>query len=173
MQPGTVAFIPGWIILLIVILTISLAFPKLFFCKNSSKNSNQIINPLLLALIIGSLMPAFDDFLAFVFGPPFAHHSLFHSFLGPILTFILFRIISNPRITKFAVLGNICHILFNFYLDYVAFLYPLTNKEFGLSNLVHLSTYNLKVIHYPIIFLLFAFFSLKYFLNQRKVSQEK
>lgn len=154
MKPGTVAFVPGWIILFITILTLATLFPSFFQSEQISKQ--LIINPFLFAFILGSLMPAFDDLLAFLFGPPFAHHSLFHSLIGVLLTYLLFLLIGTSDIAKYALLGNLYHILFNFYLDYVTPFFPFTYREFGLTNLIRVSTYWLKVIHYPIIFILFA-----------------
>src|SRR3990167_760616 len=106
-EPGSVNFIPAWIILLIGIITVALLFPKIF-----SKRDN-LISPLLLAFILGSLMPAFDDIFTFFLGPPFAHHSIFHSITtGPIITFIIFARISGLKIAKYAVLGNLSHTFF-------------------------------------------------------------
>ena len=78
MKPGAVASIPGWIILFITILTIAILFPSLFLSNQT--NLQYPINTFLFAFLIGSLLPTFDDLFAFLFGPPFAHHSLFHSF---------------------------------------------------------------------------------------------
>lgn len=161
MKPGAVAFIPGWIILLITILTLAILIPSLF--PEPKTVQSQLINIYLLAFIIGSLIPAFDDILAFLFGPPFAHHSLFHSFFGSILTFFFFLILSSSEIAKYALLGNLYHIFFNFYLDYVTLFFPLTYREFGLTDIIKISTYWLKAIHCPIIFVLFAYAIFKFF----------
>lgn len=146
MKPGAVAFIPGWVILFITILTAAILFPSLF--PN---------NTLLFMFIIGSLLPVFDDLLAFLFGPPFAHHSLFHSFAGSALTYLFFFLTGGSEIAKYAFWGNMYHIFFNFYLDVVALYFPFSYREFGLTSLTRVSTYWLKVIHYPIIFILFAY----------------
>lgn len=153
MKPGAVAFIPGWIILFITILTIAILFPSLF----GKATEGYPINNLLFAFVIGSLLPAFDDLLAFVFGPPFAHHSLFHSLLGTILAFVIFTFLANKEVAIYVFLGNLYHIFFNFYLDVVTLFFPFTYREFGITNLTGISTYWLKVIHYPIIFLLFSY----------------
>lgn len=158
MQQGAVAFIPGWIWLQMLIFVIAVFLPY-FFQYNAKKAA---ISPYLFAFFIGSLMPVFDDLLAFVFGPPFAHHSLFHSLLGSVITYLIFRLLFNKEVAKYAFFGNILHILFNFYLDYVTFLFPLTYQEFGLTDITHISTYWLKVIHYPILLLLFAVAVYKY-----------
>lgn len=162
MESGAVAFVPGWIILLITVITLALFFPKLFSMSQKTSPSN-IFNPYLLAFIVGSLMPIFDDLLAFVFGPPFAHHSIFHSLIGPLITYLLFRLISTNQIARYALFGNLYHIMFNFYLDYVTLFFPFTYREFGLADIIGVSTYWLKVIHYPIIFLLFVFSIVRYF----------
>lgn len=155
MAPGTVAFIPGWVILFITILILAVLFPSLF--PQPITVQSKLINIYLFAFIIGSLMPTFDDLFAFLFGPPFAHHSLFHSFFGSILTFIIFFIFSDPEVAKYAFFGNIYHIFFNFYLDYVTPFFPFTYREFGLTDIIKISTYWIKVVNYPIILLLFAF----------------
>lgn len=154
MKPGAVAFIPGWIILFITILTGATLFPSLF---PQDTNSSHLVNVFLFAFIIGSLIPAFDDLLAFLLGPPFAHHSLFHSFLGAALVYILFFLVNSGEIAKYVLFGNLYHIFFNFYLDVVTPFFPFSYKEFGLTSITHISTYWLKVIHYPIIFVLFSF----------------
>lgn len=146
MKPGAVAFIPGWVILFITILTGAILFPSLF--PN---------NTILFIFIIGSLLPVFDDLLAFIFGPPFAHHSLFHSFPGVILTYFFFFLTGGGEIAKYAFLGNMYHIFFNFYLDVVTPFFPFSYREFGLTSITRISTYWLKVINYPIIFILFAY----------------
>lgn len=169
MPPGAVSFIPGWIWLLIVVFSIALLFPKLFIPKKSDvKISNELINPFLFAFIIGSLMPAFDDLFAFLFGPPFAHHSIFHSLFGSFLTFIIFRSFSTPTVAKYAFWGNITHTLFNFYLDYVTLFFPLTTQEWGLTHIIKVNTYWLKVIHYPVILTLFGYSILNYFWQIKK-----
>lgn len=163
MEAGSVAFIPGWIILLITIITLALLFPKLFSVTQKLASETRIFNPHLLAFILGSLMPVFDDLLTFIFGPPFAHHSLFHSFIGTATTYFLFRIIATREAAKYAFFGNLYHILFNFYLDYVTFFFPFSYREFGLTDIIRVSTYWLKAIHYPIILLLFVFSIVRYF----------
>src|SRR3989344_139636 len=117
MEPGIVVFIPPWILLLIVILTVAIHPWGIKLFHNKHEQKDLPINPLLLAFIIGSMMPAFDDLLAFIFGPPFAHHSVFHSFSGTALTYIIFLMISTKHIAKYALFGNFVHILFNFYFD--------------------------------------------------------
>lgn len=154
MAPGAVSFIPGWIMLFITILILALFFPSLF--PYSQISQSQLINAYFLAFIIGSLMPAFDDLFAFLFGPPFAHHSLFHSFFGSILTYFFFLILGGSEIAKYALFGNLYHIFFNFYLDYVTLFFPLTYREFGLTDIIKVSTYWIKAIHYPLILLLFV-----------------
>ncbi len=166
MEPGTIAFVPGWIILLITIFTFSILFPRVF----PKSKKEFLINPYLLAFIIGSLMPVFDDLFPFVFGKPFAHHSLFHSLIGVGLTFLIFRIFSTTKIAKYAFGGNLAHIFFNFYLDRVTLLFPFTYQEWGLTDLTAISTYWLKVINYPIIFLLFAWAIIRFFLNFKHTS---
>lgn len=153
MKPGAVAFIPGWIILFITILTFAVLFPSLF--KNGSTNSIYPINGFLFAFIIGSLLPVFDDLFAFLFGPPFAHHSLFHSFFGSAITYAIFFFLGGSEIAKYVFLGNLYHIFFNFYFDVVTPFFPLSYREFGLTSIIRVSTYWLKVINYPIIFILF------------------
>ncbi len=154
MKPGAVASIPGWIILFITILTIAILFPSLFLSNQT--NLQYPINTFLFAFLIGSLLPTFDDLFAFLFGPPFAHHSLFHSFLGATFTFIFFFILADDQVAKYALFGNLYHIFFNFYLDVVTPFFPFSYREFGLTSLTRISTYWLKVVHYPIIFILFA-----------------
>lgn len=169
MQPGSVAFIPAWIILLMATFTIAMLFPKLFDKSNPDKK--EILNPFLIAFVVGTLMPVFDDLLAFTFGPPFAHHSLFHSFLGPLITYVLFRIIGNQTIAKYAVAGNLLHIFFNFYLDYVTLFFPFTYQEFGLTDLIKISTAWLKIISYPIILILFSFSVVKFFYRYKNLTK--
>lgn len=161
MKPGAVAFIPGWIILFITILSIATFFPSLF-APNASNNTYPM-NPFLFAFIIGSLMPVFDDLLAFLFGPPFAHHSLFHSFLGAVLTYIFFFFLGGNQIAQYAILGNLYHIFFNFYLDIVTPFFPFSHREFGLTSFIHVSTYWIKVINYPIIFIFFFLAVINFF----------
>jgi len=156
MEPGTVAFIPGWIILFITILTFVMLRPKLFKL------------PYLIAFTVGSLMPAFDDLFAFIFGTPFAHHSLFHSLLGPVITYLIFIFISNKKPAKYALLGNLYHIIFNFYFDFLALFFPFTYQEFGLTDIIKVNTYWIKATHYPIIFALFTYALIKYFYVYRK-----
>ena len=160
MKPGAVAFIPGWIILFITILTIAILFPTLF---PNTPNSSYPISPLLFAFLIGSLLPAFDDLLAFLFGRPFAHHSLFHSFVGSVITYVSFLVLSGGEVAKYALFGNLYHIFFNFYLDVVTPFFPFTYREFGLTDITKVSTYWLKVIHYPLIFILFAWSIIVFF----------
>lgn len=169
MQEGAVAFIPGWIWLEIIVITIALLYPKLF--SKDKKQKYSIINPYFLAFLIGSLMPAFDDLLAFVLGEPFAHHSLFHSLIGSVITYAIFWIISNKDFAKYALFGNLTHTFFNFYLDYVTLFFPLTYQEFGLTDITNISTYWLKVIHYPIILILFIYAIFKTF--QKAAQEEK
>lgn len=163
-EPGTVAFIPGWIMLFITILSFALLFPGFFKDK---KTKGSPISPTFLAFIVGSLMPAFDDLFAFVFGPPFAHHSLFHSLAGAGLIYLIFRVISTKNLAKYAFWGNTTHIVFNFYLDFTTLLFPLTYQEFGLSGLTGISTYWLKAIHYPLILFFFIYSVVKYFWSQK------
>lgn len=156
MKPGAVAFIPGWILLFITILTWAIFFPGFFSNSHLDKPYIQIISPLLLSFLIGSLMPAFDDLFAYLFGPPFAHHSLFHSFFGSLITFLFFYLISTPDIAMYAFLGNLYHICFNAILDYVTLFFPLSYREFGLTDLVGFSTYQIKILFYPLILILFG-----------------
>ena len=162
MEPGAVAFVPGWVILFIIILSMGAVFPGLFVSNNNL--GSNVINPAFFAFIVGSLMPVFDDLLAYIFGKPFAHHSLFHSFLGPIITYVFFLVLS-PNYASYAFMGNLSHSFFNFYLDRVAFFFPFSYKEHGLSDLVGVGTRALKAIHYPLIFLFFAYSLLKFFLR--------
>lgn len=155
MIPGTVAFIPGWILLFITILTLAILQPTLFIYTGSSSYGN-IISPFLLIFTIGSLMPAFDDLFAYIFGKPFAHHSLFHSFAGTVTTFIIFYFLGGFEIGKYALLGNFYHIFFNFFLDYTTLLFPLTYREFGLTHIIKITTYQIKVVFYPLILLIFG-----------------
>lgn len=164
MDPGTIAFIPGWIILLITIFTFAILYPGLF---KRVKHKNSLINPFFFAFIIGSLMPVFDDLLTFIFGPPFAHHSVFHSLLGAALTYGIFLTISTKQIAKYALLGNLFHTFFNFYFDRVALFFPLAYQEFGLSDIVNINTYWIKAVHYPVIFVLFAWSVVKFFRAQK------
>ena len=158
LQPGSISFIPGWIWLLFIILGIGMTWPKIIKER-----------PLFFAFIIGSLMPTFDDLFAFVFGPPFAHHSVFHSLLlGPPLTYALFYFLSNTKVAKYALLGDIVHIAFNFSLDYVALFFPISYQEFGLTDIFHVSTYGLKIIFYPVILLFFWYSVIRYFLQFKK-----
>lgn len=166
MKPGAVSLIPGWIWLEMIIFILAVLKPNLF--KFNLKNRNYLISPLLFAFFIGSLMPVFDDILAFLFGPPFAHHSLFHSFLGSLLTFLIFRSISKFEIALYALAGNLLHIFFNFYLDYVSLFFPLTYQEFGLTDILRINTYWLKIIHYPILLIFFTYSIYKYFLTLKK-----
>lgn len=173
MEPGTIGFIPPWIMLLIVVLTLAINpwSSKLFHSNDKQKDSP--ISPLLLAFIIGSLMPAFDDLLTFVFGPPFAHHSVFHSLVGSLLTYVIFIAISTKNIAKYALFGNFAHILFNFYFDRLTLFFPLTYQEFGLTDIININTYWIKAIHYPIILLLFFYSLLKYFLQFKKINHSR
>lgn len=164
MTPGSVGFIPPWVFLFIVIITFACFFPKFF----KHPKSNNIVSPYLFAFIIGSIMPIFDDLSAFIFGPPFAHHSIFHSLLGSVLTYFLFRVISSPDIAKYAFLGNLTHTFFNFYFDYVALFFPITYQEFGLTDILRIDTYWIKALHYPIILVLFLASILRFFLSQKK-----
>jgi hypothetical protein len=107
-------------------------------------------------------MPAFDDIFAFLFGPPFAHHSLFHSLFGPLITFVIFLAISDSSLAKFALYGNITHIIFNYSLDYVTLFFPINYSEYGLTDIIGINTYWIKAIAYPIILVLFAFSVLTY-----------
>jgi len=161
MEPGTVAFIPGWIVLFITIIALALRFPH-FFKKWG------VISPLFLAVIVGSLIPALDDIFAFFFGPPFAHHSLFHSLIGTILTYISFKIMFPKSIAAFAFFGNMFHILFNYFLDYTTLFYPFTLKEFGFSDIIGIDTYWIKAIVYPLIFVLFVYSVTKYLISYKK-----
>lgn len=162
MKPGAVAFIPGWVILFIIILSVGMLWPNIF---DSSENQNTLlINRVFLAFIIGALMPVFDDLLAFMLGKPFAHHSLFHSLIGSAITYFIFILLS-PEVALFALYGNLSHTFFNFYLDRVAFFFPLSYREYGLADILKTSTYMMKVIHYPIIFLLFGLAVFKFFLG--------
>lgn len=164
MSPGAISFIPGWIWLLMVVFTVGLLFPRVFNPKKTdTKISNNLINPYFLAFIIGSLMPAFDDLLAFVFGPPFAHHSLFHSLFGSLITLLIFRGLSTPKVAIYAFFGNLTHTTFNFYLDTVTPFFPFIYQEWGLTHITKVNTYWLKVIHYPLILVLFGFSILKYY----------
>lgn len=169
MQPGSVAFVPPWIIFEIAVITIALLFPKLFK-DNTTKPFRiaSVISAPLVAFITGSLVPILDDFFAFLFGPPFAHHSLFHSLMGIIITYMLFRLISKQEYAIFAVLGNLFHIFFNFYFDYLTLFFPFTYREFGLTDIIGINTYLIKITHYPIIFILFAFAILKFFRLRNK-----
>lgn len=166
MQPGAVAFIPGWIILFLTIIILLLAFPQVF--KTKKDYPKQIISPLLLAFIIGSLMPIIDDLSAFIFGPPFAHHSFFHSIFGLIITYSLFRFLSTTEIAKYSFLGNLYHLFFNYYLDRTTLFFPFTYNEYGLTDLIGVSTYNLKAINYPLIFIALIIFLIKYLIAQKK-----
>jgi len=159
MKPGAVAFIPGWIMLFILVLTLAIFFPD-FFGKSLN---NYPFSIGLLAFILGSLMPAFDDLFGFVFGPPFAHHSLFHSFAGLFVTYIIFLVIGDQSIAQYALYGNATHIIFNYYLDYTTLFFPFTYREFGLTHIIKIHTYWIKAINYPIILLAFALALLKIF----------
>lgn len=166
MTPGAIGFIPPWVFLFLIILTFSILFPKLF--RHSKTKSETLVNPYLLAFIIGSMMPIFDDISAFILGPPFAHHSLFHSLLGSVVTYLLFLGISNSRIAKYAFLGNLTHTFFNFYFDYVTLFFPISYQEFGLTDIFKIDTYWIKAFHYPIILILFLSTMLRFFLHQKK-----
>ncbi len=157
--PGSVNFIPAWILLLIAIFTYAFWFPKNFAHKN------YLISPLLAAFILGSLMPAFDDLFTYLFGPPFAHHSLFHSITtGPIITYALFFLLTkSKKIAKYAVIGNLAHTFFNFYFDSVTLFFPFSLQEFGLGYLTGIPTYIIKTISYPILLILFFTSLVKYF----------
>lgn len=159
MAPGSVGFIPPWIFMFITIFTFVSYFPRFF----RDRKDDPIISPYLLAFFIGSLMPIFDDLSAFIFGPPYAHHSVFHSLFGSLLTYVLFRIISTPDIAKYAFFGNLTHTFFNFYFDYVTLFFPFTYREFGLTDILRIDTFWIKAIHYPIILILFFFSMLRFF----------
>ena len=165
-QPGTVDFVPAWIIMIIAIIDLALLFPKFFAYHKESQL--KIISPFLLFFLFGSLMPIFDDILAFIFGPPFAHHSLFHSLFGSLLTFVIFRLLSTNRIAFFALFGNLFHIFFNFYFDTVTLFFPLTYQQNGLTDVIKLNTYWIKAITYPVIFLTYSYLMVKYSLHLRK-----
>lgn len=158
--PGSVDFVPAWIIMIITILELAIIFPKYFTYSKQSKL--KIISPYLLFFFFGSLMPIFDDIFSFVFGPPFAHHSIFHSLLGSILTFTIFRLLSTKNIALFALYGNLYHIFFNFYFDSVTLFFPLTYQQYGFTDLIGLRTYWIKAINYPIIFSVFLFLLVKF-----------
>lgn len=160
MQGGAVAFVPGWVILFIIILSVGVIWPD-FFGKDESR---EIINPAFFAFIVGSLMPVFDDLLAYIIGKPFAHHSLFHSPIGSLLTFLIFLIIGE-QYAMYALTGNLSHIFFNFYLDRVTLIFPLSYREFGLADFLKITTRTMKVIHYPVIFLGFTYAIVKFFLG--------
>jgi hypothetical protein len=163
MTPGSVGFIPPWVFLFITVLAFVLLFPKFF-----SYPKVKVMSPLLLAFLVGTLMPVFDDLAAFVFGPPLAHHSLFHSLLGLLVTYLLFRLIATTPIAKYAFWGNLAHILFNFYFDYLTLFFPFTYQEFGLTDILKVDTYWIKAIHYPLILLLFAYSVIRFFFKQKK-----
>lgn len=165
-QPGAVDFVPAWIIMIITVFELAIIFPKFFTYQKESKL--KIISPLLLFFFFGSLMPIFDDILAFLFGPPFAHHSVFHSFLGSILTFISFRLLSTDKFALYAFYGNLFHIFFNFFFDAVTLFFPLTYRQYGLTDLIMLSTYWIKAISYPIIFSVFVYLMLKLSIQMKK-----
>lgn len=161
-EPGSINFIPAWIMLLIAVLAIALAFPAKFAKKG------RPIDPFLLAFISGSLMPAFDDLLTFVFGPPFAHHSLFHSVLtGPLITYLLFYFLGKKKIATYAVIGNLTHTFFNFSLDTVALFFPVTYEEWGLTNIIFVNTYWIKAFVYPFLLTAFSVAILRYFKTQK------
>lgn len=168
-QPGSVDFVPAWIIMIIVITELVIIFPKFFTYSKQSKL--KIISPLLLFFFFGSLMPIFDDILAFLFGPPFAHHSVFHSLFGSILTFTIFRLLSTNKIALYAFYGNLFHILFNFYFDTVTLFFPLTYQQYGFTDLIKLSTYWIKAITYPVIFSVFLFLIVKSSIQTKKESK--
>lgn len=159
MEAGAIGFVPAWIILLTTILTFAMLKPK-FFRHHT-----------FFAFVIGSLMPVLDDLFAFVFGPPFAHHSVFHSLFGPVISFLLFLLISNKRVAKFAFLGNLYHIIFNLYFDRATPLFPFTYQEFGLTDALGINTYWIKAAHYPIIFILFACAVIKFFTKYKNKDQ--
>lgn len=158
-QPGAVDFVPAWIIMIIMIFELAILFPKFF--STAKDNQFKTISPLLLFFFFGSLMPIFDDMLAFIFGPPFAHHSVFHSLFGLILTFIIFRLLSTKKFAFYAFYGNLFHIFFNFYFDSVTLFFPLTYYQYGFTDFVGLSTYWIKAIHYPFIFVVYLFLIVK------------
>ncbi len=160
MTPGAIGFIPPWVFLFIVILTVASLYPQFF----SYPKNNSLISPYLFAFIIGTMMPIFDDLSAFIFGPPFAHHSVFHSLFGALITYLIFQIIATPDIARYAALGNLTHTFFNFYFDYVTLFFPITYKELGLTDILKVNTYWIKAIHYPIILLLFFGAILRFFL---------
>lgn len=160
MEPGAIGFIPPWILLLMAIFAIGIFFPRKF-----QKDSN-LISPYFFAFILGSLMPIFDDLLAFVVGPPFAHHSLFHSLVtGLPITFLLFYLLGGRTNAKYALLGNLTHTLFNFTFDLVTLFFPLTYQEFGLTNIIKIDTFWIKAIFYPILLALFLASIVRYFRN--------
>lgn len=169
-QPGSVDFVPAWIIMIITVIEISLVFPKFFNHnrKTSQEKGVRIISPVLLFFLFGSLMPIFDDIFAFLFGPPFAHHSVFHSIPGAILTFAIFRILSTERLALHALFGNLYHIFFNFYFDSTTLFFPLTYQQYGLSDLIKVNTYWIKAIHYPIIFFGFIYLMIKTSIQEKR-----
>lgn len=166
-EPGSVDFVPAWIIMIITILEAAIIFPKFFTEDRESKL--KVISPFLLFFFFGSLMPIFDDILAFLFGPPFAHHSVFHSLFGTGLTFITFSLLTTKRLALFALFGNLYHVFFNFYFDYVTLFFPLTYGQYGLTDITGLDTYWIKAITYPVIFLVFLFLIVKV---SRQMSKE-
>lgn len=159
MKPGTVAFIPGWIILQMIIITIAVWFPNIF----QGNLYQGVISVYFLAFIIGSLIPVFDDILAFIFGPPFAHHSLFHSLFGSLLIYSVTRLFIGEQLVLYISTGQIVHIIFNYYLDYVTLFFPISYQEWGLTDITRISTYWLKAIHYPLILVCFLLSILKVF----------
>jgi hypothetical protein len=135
-------------------------FPGYFIFE---KGKGKVISPLYLAVLIGTLAPAFDDLLAFVFGSKFAHHSLFHSMFGPLIVFLSFLVISKRKVAWFAAAGNMAHILFNFTFDRITPFFPLSFREWGLGDMIGVNTYWIKAICYPFILFVFIFSVIRYY----------
>lgn len=144
---GMTGYISATVWLLFVALSLILFWRKRW--------DGKIIDVKFLLFILGSTVPLLDDLLAFYPGAPFSHHSLFHSLLGVVLVFILVQFIFRIPNTKYLIFGHSTHIFFNFIIDYVSLFYPFTVNEFSFSQLLPLSSAEVKIFLYPTIILLF------------------
>jgi len=153
-QPGEVGHIP---VFLIVVLG---------FIFLSRLINRGVMSWKLEALLIGASIPVWDDLLAFFIGEPFSHHSLMHSFIGLLLSFVVLVIIMGNGWGRHVFLGHLSHILYNFVVEYIPAFFPWHIKEISMSRLFSLQSAEMKMIIYPVILFIF-FFSVLTVLRKR------
>lgn len=95
------------------------------------------INPYALIMIVGVSAPILDDVLAFIVGPPFSHHSFFHSLFGPLAMYLCFFFLLNKDFARYAAMGNAIHVIFNF-VDSTSLFFPFVFRGIGLSTILGL-----------------------------------